>query len=128
VLRSTDELPGSLKRLQPRVAEAMPVDSGPRILYPPSGGELELGPDGEILLEISGGQGPFHWLREGRYIGAIEDRRFPWRPTTDGAVHLAVLDSAGRSDRVSFQVVMPLLSPDDPAGDPPTGTASIPRG
>ncbi len=120
------ELPPGLRRLDALPGGARDGDSGPRILYPPEGGEVEVAADGEVLLEIGGGRGPYHWLVNGRYLGqASAQRKLAWTPPAGGTVQLTVLDSTGRSDRVRFRVKAGSL---DGAASPPIETPPAPPG
>jgi penicillin-binding protein 1C len=130
VLRvASNELPESLRRLDAAVPDSGTQQPGPRILYPPEGARVAVEEDGELLLEIRGGRGPFHWLVQGRYLGSVtQQRSSPWVPPVEGAVRLTVIDSAGRSDSVRFRVLRAGAAPSTASGAGPGRTSSAPSG
>lgn len=103
ILAGNHELPVNLRRFvalgQGRAPEAR---SGPRIVYPVDGAEIDLpakGPDlPELVLEASGGELPLRWLVNGRPVAAMPYRRqAEWPPDGLGAARVTVIDNNGRS-------------------------------
>lgn len=75
------------------------------ILFPPEGAELELMPEAALAARLRGGTPPYVWLLNGAPVartGRGEAVALP-RPGP-GYASLAVVDAAGRSQRVGFSV------------------------
>ncbi len=110
LLAGVGALPAVLQRFGdpgPRRTGPTSAGSGPRIRYPPAGSlvELEARPEARILVEAAGGQAPYYWLLDGRYLTSSQERpRLAWRPSGNGPVSLTLIDHRGRSDRVEFEV------------------------
>jgi penicillin-binding protein 1C len=105
LLVGRNDLPLRLQRLDPRAAEQTTSQiSGPRIVYPPDGAQLEWRGE-EVPLEVSGGKAPFRWLVDGKPLPAGHPRRpIYWQPDGVGFAQLAVIDAEGRSARSTVRL------------------------
>jgi len=105
LLMGRNDLPLRLQRLDPRADERTTSQtSGPRIVYPPDGAQLEWRGE-EVPLEVSGGKAPFRWLVDGKPLAAVQPRRpIYWQPDGVGFVQLAVIDAEGRSARSTVRL------------------------
>jgi penicillin-binding protein 1C len=98
-------LPLPLRRFGTMMTGPAPTAGGsPRIVYPPADSEIELGSDGVVIIRAAGGEGPFHWLLDGRPLEQSEGRDLVWTPSADGTRRVTVIDSQGRSAGVRFRV------------------------
>jgi penicillin-binding protein 1C len=110
LLANNLQLPPALRRFAADLPNGLPAPaSGPVILYPPEDSLVELGEASAILtLETHGGQLPFHWLVNGRYLATTTRwRDLQWQPMLAGRAQITVIDANGRSDRVNFRIVRP---------------------
>lgn len=110
ILTQNSALPSKLRHFDYR-ADITPItvdhNNELKILYPPSNSIVELTTyaTNTVYIEISGGHAPFHILENGRPIYTSNDRQnLAWIPTTNGIIHLSVLDAKGYSDRVQLQI------------------------
>ena len=69
-------------------------------------GVFEAAGGSALLLKADGGQLPLTWLVDGRPVGrSVYRREYLWRPEAGGFVAIAVVDAAGRADRVRVRLV-----------------------
>jgi penicillin-binding protein 1C len=112
LLAANDELPPALRRFDLGVERpGMPASPGDglRILYPGDGSLVELAADadGIVLVEARGGEPPFHWLVDGRYLSSSgAPSRFEWQPHREGEARITLIDRRGRADSVRVEVKM----------------------
>lgn len=112
VLRvANSQLPVHQRRFSdtPGGARGATLGSGrPRIAYPPAGAAVLLGRREPLRFVVNGGQGPYHWLVDGRLIGGGADGSLDWSAQqpgrTAGRHRVSVVDRRGRSDAHSFSV------------------------
>ncbi|MBV1865551.1 MAG: penicillin-binding protein 1C [Rhodobacteraceae bacterium] len=96
---SNAELPQPLQRFRGRGQLIAPQDL-PRISFPPHGARIELDA-GFLALKVQNGKPPFTWLANGKPVEpASFERQIIWEPEGPGHLTLAVIDAAGRSQRV----------------------------
>ena len=82
------------------------TDPAPEIFYPLDGVRVDLGfaagTGGALAIKIRNGEPPFTFLANGLPIGRSDySREESWIPDGPGFVTIAVIDAAGRSDRVT---------------------------
>lgn len=81
------------------------IDRPVAIAFPPDRSEVEVVPEGAVLLKADGGVLPLTWLVDGAPVGVSRDRRrLFWRPVGDGFAKVSVIDAAGRVDRVTVRL------------------------
>jgi penicillin-binding protein 1C len=109
VLASTAELPPPLRHFrEPGTVTAERKDD-PEISFPLDGVSVDLGiragDPGPLVIKIRNGRPPFTFFANGSPIGRTPfGRSETWQPDGPGFVTLSVVDSAGRSDRVTVFV------------------------
>ena len=103
------DLPPPLKRFDEdgRQAASNLFASRPlAIRFPPDRVAVEAAGGSALLLKADGGQLPLTWLVDGRPVGrSLHRREYLWRPGAGGFVAIAVVDAAGRADRVRVRLV-----------------------
>jgi penicillin-binding protein 1C len=98
-----------LKRFRgPEVMAGKAADT-PQIAFPPDGVQVDLGiragDPSPLTIKIRNGLPPFTWFANGNPIAQTPFARSEsWAPDGPGFVTLSVVDSAGRSDRVTVFV------------------------
>ncbi|MBH0239709.1 penicillin-binding protein 1C [Methylobrevis albus] len=111
------DLPPPLRRFASRRA-AEPASAGatagagPDIAYPPDGARIELAlPGGRMAplpLKVRSGTAPFTWFVDGEPLPPDPfARTLSFEPKGAGFVSIAVIDAAGRADRVKIFVERP---------------------
>ena len=111
LIASTGALPPPLRYFR-RPDETAPDHAGdddPQIAYPLDGVQVDLGiKEGDpepLMIKVRNGAPPFTFFANGVPIGRPPfDRSETWRPDGPGYVTLSVVDSTGRSDRVTVFV------------------------
>jgi penicillin-binding protein 1C len=109
VVSSTAQLPIPLRRFRHPNEQVVAPDSDPQIAYPQDGVQVDLGiKDGDptpLVIKVRNGAPPFTFYANGVPIGREPfDRAEQWQPDGPGFVTLSVVDSAGKSDRVTVFV------------------------
>ncbi len=98
------ELPLPLRRFRPRDAVFERPADAPQLTFPPDGARLAVAGE-PVTLKLRGGQAPFTVLADGRPVATgMRQREFEIPYPGAGFSTLVVVDSAGRSDRVSVQL------------------------
>ena len=109
LIASNGELPAPLKRFRGTDTLANRAPDTPQIAFPPDGVQVDLGIRAgdpmPLMIKIRNGQPPFTWFANGLPIAQTPfSRAESWQPDGPGFVTLSVVDSAGRSDRVTVFV------------------------
>jgi len=109
LIASNGELPAPLKRFRGSDTLANKAPDTPEIAFPPDGVQVDLGIRAgdpmPLMIKIRNGQPPFTWFANGLPIAQTPfSRAESWQPDGPGFVTLSVVDSAGRSDRVTVFV------------------------
>ncbi|MET4635025.1 penicillin-binding protein 1C [Kaistia defluvii] len=109
LIASNGELPAPLKRFRGTDTLANKAPDTPQIAFPPDGVQVDLGIRAgdpmPLMIKIRNGQPPFTWFANGVPIAQTPfSRAESWEPDGPGFVTLSVVDSAGRSDRVTVFV------------------------
>ncbi|MCW5696025.1 MAG: penicillin-binding protein 1C [Bauldia sp.] len=109
VLASTAELPEPLRRFRHAEASLVDRDPSPEITFPQDGVRVDLGlgsgREMPLVMALRNGSPPFTWLADGLPIAYSPfAREGTFTPTGPGFVTLAVIDGAGRTDRVTVFV------------------------
>jgi penicillin-binding protein 1C len=109
VLITERDLPSKLRHFDyptPFAQLTIPPQNKLTILYPPTGAVIAANDTAmKVHIEISGGKAPFHILENGKPIKTANDRQtLDWIPTTNGRVHLTVLDTNGHADRIQLNI------------------------
>jgi len=109
LIASNGELPPPLKRFRGTDTLANRAPDTPQIAFPPDGVQVDLGIRAgdpmPLMIKIRNGQPPFTWFANGVPIAQTPfSRAESWEPDGPGFVTLSVVDSAGRSDRVTVFV------------------------
>jgi penicillin-binding protein 1C len=109
LISSNGELPAPLKRFRGTDTLANKAPDTPQIAFPPDGVQVDLGIRAgdpmPLMIKIRNGQPPFTWFANGVPIAQTPfSRAESWEPDGPGFVTLSVVDSAGRSDRVTVFV------------------------
>ena len=109
LIASNGELPAPLKRFRGTDTLANKAPDTPQIAFPPDGVQVDLGIRAgdpmPLMIKIRNGQPPFTWFANGVPIAQTPfSRAESWAPDGPGFVTLSVVDSAGRSDRVTVFV------------------------
>jgi penicillin-binding protein 1C len=103
------DLPPPLKRFDEdgaRAASNLFASRPVAIRFPPDRVAVEAAGRSALLLKADGGQLPLTWLVDGRPVGrSLHRREYLWRPEAGGFVAIAVVDAAGRADRVRVRLV-----------------------
>lgn len=111
VLLATSDLPPNLRhvgRITTRLAENRPARPAPTISYPPDGARVERPESATstprpVVLKVRGGAAPFSWFADGAPVTTkVRRRQTTWTPEGTGFSTLTVIDSEGRSDRVTI--------------------------
>jgi penicillin-binding protein 1C len=98
------ELPLPLRRFRPRGAVFEEPGDAPQMTFPPNGARLAL-EDGPLSVKLRGGIAPFTVMADGRpVVAGVRLREFSIPNPGQGFSTLVVVDSKGRSDRVSVQL------------------------
>ncbi|PCH66345.1 MAG: penicillin-binding protein 1C [Rhodobacteraceae bacterium] len=98
------ELPLPLRRFRPRGAVFEEPGDAPQLTFPPNGARLAL-EDGPLSVKLRGGIAPFTVMADGRpVVAGVRLREFSIPNPGQGFSTLVVVDSKGRSDRVSVQL------------------------
>ena len=98
------ELPLPLRRFRPRGAVFEEPGDAPQLTFPPNGARLAL-EDGPLSVKLRGGIAPFTIMADGRpVVAGVRLREFSIPNPGQGYSTLVVVDSKGRSDRVSVQL------------------------
>ena len=104
------DLPPPLRRFRHPRKGPVARDRAPEIAYPRDGVRVDLGLKGErapapLAIKLRNGEAPFTWLVNGRPVSrGSYSRSVRWVADGPGFVTIAVVDAAGRSDRVSIFV------------------------
>jgi penicillin-binding protein 1C len=106
VLAPTAELPEPLRRFRQQDRTVAETDPAPEIFYPMDGVRVDLGIRAgaamPLIIKVRDGSPPFTFLANGLPIGRSDfAREEMWVPDGPGFVTLSVIDSDGRSDRVT---------------------------
>ncbi|WP_336798918.1 penicillin-binding protein 1C [Kaistia sp. MMO-174] len=109
LIASNGDLPAPLKRFRGSDILANKAPDTPEIAFPPDGVQVDLGIRAgdpmPLMIKIRNGQPPFTWFANGVPIAQTPFARAEsWAPDGPGFVTLSVVDSAGRSDRVTVFV------------------------
>ncbi|MCX5579139.1 penicillin-binding protein 1C [Kaistia terrae] len=109
LIASNGDLPAPLKRFRGTDTLANKAPDTPQIAFPPDGVQVDLGIRAgdpmPLMIKIRNGQPPFTWFANGLPIAQTPfSRAESWQPDGPGFVTLSVVDSAGRSDRVTVFV------------------------
>ena len=101
-------LPQPLKRFRNHAAALNEYQDGPKIVFPPDGSQVSLGPDSKrqpLFLKVQDGHPPFTWLADGEPILiAVNDRQSSYVPDSPGHLKLSVVDQYGHSQNVRITV------------------------
>lgn len=104
LLLSTAELPPPLRRFRGRAAAFAPAPDAPKLAFPPDGAVVETG-GAPLVVKLRDGAPPFTVLADGRPIVTGAHRRDLSLPlAAPGFSEIAVIDAAGRSDRVRVEL------------------------
>jgi penicillin-binding protein 1C len=106
LLSPTAELPEPLRRFRQQDRTVVETDPAPEIFYPMDGVRVDLGIRAgaamPLMIKVRDGAPPFTFLANGLPIGrSAFAREEMWVPDGPGFVTLSVIDSDGRSDRVT---------------------------
>jgi penicillin-binding protein 1C len=109
LIAGNGDLPAPLKRFRGNDIVAGKSPDTPEIAFPPDGVQVDLGIRAgdpmPLMIKIRNGQPPFTWFANGLPIARTPFARSEsWAPDGPGFVTLSVVDSAGRSDRVTVFV------------------------
>ncbi|MBZ0227662.1 MAG: penicillin-binding protein 1C, partial [Bauldia sp.] len=109
LVATTAQLPAPLRRFRRPNEAIVARDTSPEIAFPRDGVEVDLGiKAGEpapLVIKVRNGAPPFTFFANGVPIGRKPfDRAETWLPDGPGFVTLSVVDSSGRSDRVTVFV------------------------
>ncbi len=109
LVASTSELPPPLRRFRHPDETVVERNGGPQIAFPLEGVTVDLGiRDGDpspLVIKVRNGAPPFTFFANGTPVGRNPfDRSERWQPDGPGFVTLSVVDSSGRSDRVTVFV------------------------
>jgi penicillin-binding protein 1C len=109
LVASTAQLPIPLRRFRHPNEAIVARDGEPEIAYPLDGVEVDLGiKEGDpapLVIKVRNGEPPFTFFANGVPIARTPfDRSESWQPEGPGYVTLSVVDSSGRSDRVTVFV------------------------
>ena len=109
LVASTGQLPLPLRYFRKPDQAILAHDDEPQIAYPQDGVEVDLGiKDGDpapLVIKVRNGAPPFTFFANGVPIARNPfDRSENWQPDGPGFVTLSVVDSTGRSDRVTVFV------------------------
>ena len=110
VERSRGALPFALRKYKARDEVASTVADGslpPRIVYPPQGARVALASRGDglmmpLVIKLQGGVAPYRLIANGTPLPKPTRRRvLNWKPDSEGASVLTVMDAEGRAASVS---------------------------
>ncbi|MCP4386440.1 MAG: penicillin-binding protein 1C [Hyphomicrobiales bacterium] len=107
LVATTSTLPPPLRRFRNPNQAIVERHDGPEIAFPQQGVAVDLGigigDPSPLAIKIRNGRPPFTFFANGLPVGRQPfDRTEIWHPDGPGFVTLAVIDSAGRSDRVTI--------------------------
>ncbi|MEM7742853.1 MAG: penicillin-binding protein 1C [Pseudomonadota bacterium] len=92
---SHDALPAPLRRV--RGPLGAPLDTGPKIAFPPDGARIET-VRGLLALKVRDGIAPFTWLVDGQPVETMGlAREITWRTDGRGFVSISVIDGRGEA-------------------------------
>ncbi len=107
LIATTAQLPPPLQHFRrPNETVAITASTDPQIAYPLDGVQVDLGiaagDPTPLMIKIRNGVPPFTFFANGVPIGRTPfDRSETWKPDGPGYVTLSVVDSTGKSDRVT---------------------------
>tara|TARA_R110002020_G_scaffold5971_29_gene24721 strand:- start:1474 stop:2910 length:1437 start_codon:yes stop_codon:yes gene_type:complete len=110
VERARRDLPFALRKFKSGDEPAAAVADGslpPRIVYPPQGARVALGTGGSgrmmpLVIKLQGGVAPYRLIANGLPLPKQTRRRqMNWKPDSEGASTLTVMDAEGRAASVS---------------------------
>ena len=110
VERSRSALPFALRKYKGRDEAPGAVAAGsqpPHIVYPPQGARVALGAGGAgrmmpLVIKLQGGVAPYRLIANGQLLPKPTRRRvLNWKPDSEGASTLTVMDAEGRAASVS---------------------------
>ncbi|KGF66976.1 penicillin-binding protein, partial [Hoeflea sp. BAL378] len=110
VERPRRDLPFALRKFKSGDEPAAAVAGGslpPRIVYPPQGARVALGTGGSgrmmpLVIKLQGGVAPYRLIANGLPLPKPTRRReLNWKPDSEGASTLTVMDAEGRAASVS---------------------------
>lgn len=109
LVASTAELPPPLRRFRHPDEKVVTRDTGPEIAFPLEGVTVDLGiragDPSPLVIKVRNGAPPFTFFANGVPVGRSPfSRAESWQPDGAGFVTLSVVDSTGRSDRVTVFV------------------------
>ena len=109
LIATTAELPPPLRRFRHPDEAVVERDTGPEIAFPLEGVTVDLGikvgDPAPLVIKVRNGAPPFTFFANGVPVGRNPfSRAETWRPDGSGFVTLSVIDSSGRSDRVTVFV------------------------
>ena len=109
LIASTAELPPPLRRFRHPDEAVVARDTAPEIAFPHEGVTVDLGikagDPSPLTIKVRNGAPPFTFFANGVPVGRSPFARAEtWQPDGAGFVTLSVVDSAGRSDRVTVFV------------------------
>lgn len=109
LVATTAELPLPLRRFRHPDEKVVTRDTGPEIAFPLEGVTVDLGiragDPSPLVIKVRNGAPPFTFFANGQPVGRSPfSRAESWQPDGAGFVTLSVVDSTGRSDRVTVFV------------------------
>ncbi|MCB1498467.1 MAG: penicillin-binding protein 1C [Bauldia sp.] len=109
LIATTSELPPPLRRFRHPDQAVVARDTGPEIAFPLEGVTVDLGiragDPSPLVIKVRNGAPPFTFFANGVPVGQSPFARAEtWQPDGAGFVTLSVVDSSGRSDRVTVFV------------------------
>ena len=109
LIATTAELPPPLRRFRHPDEKVVTRDTGPEIAFPLEGVTVDLGiklgDPAPLVIKVRNGAPPFTFFANGVPVGRSPfSRAEAWQPDGSGFVTLSVVDSTGRSDRVTVFV------------------------
>ena len=109
LIASTAELPPPLRHFRTNDETVVARDTAPEIAFPQDGVTVDLGIEAgdpsPLMIKVRNGVPPFTFFANGTPVGRKPfDRSEMWQPDGPGFVTLSVVNSSGRSDRVTVFV------------------------